>query len=145
MPVNQLVCITSVWSVWVCMCVFVYVCVCKTRVNSLNVKDCFHLTTEKEFSRQVLAFFNSVSYIQWYRVPSTKSCIYGTFPINGEFNSYKKAYTKLRPPGCALPRLLWVLQCQAYTQLLRDTMWMNESWNHFRNRMMATKTFQDIS
>ena len=35
------------------------------------------------------------------------SCIYGTFPINGEFNSYKKAYMKLR--------LLLAVPSQAFT------------------------------
>lgn len=39
---------------------------------------------------------------------------------------YKKAYEWGSSWLCP-PRLLWVLQCQAYTQLLRDTMWMNES------------------
>ena len=130
MPVNQLVCITSVRSVWVCMCVFVYVCVC-LQPGSAQLFKCersgFHLTTEKEFWQtgtsifQLYFTYNDTEYL----IQCLAYMVHSQSMVN--LIHTRKPTWNWGSSWLCPPRLLQVLQCQAYSQLLRNTMWMNES------------------
>ena len=155
MPVNQLVCITNVWFVWVCECVCVCVCVC-LKSGSAQLFKCerssFHLTIEKEFWKTGTSIFQlGITYNDMKYLVQCLAC--STFPINGEFNSSRKPTRNLGSSWLFPSRFLWVLQCQAYTELLRNTMWMNESleiisgteWWPLRLKLLLSTCLRDRS
>ena len=105
-------------------------CVC-LQPGSAQLFKCerssFHLTTEKEFWQtgtsifQLCFTYNDTEYL----IQCLAYMVHSQSMVN-LIHTRKPTWNWGSSRLCP-PRLLRVLQCQAYSQLLRNTMWMNES------------------